>query len=142
MPTSATIPCDCCKLVKDGVCYDVTGWAASPIGSPGCFTNADLSIIRDRIELPIGFGRPTGEEVAACIVGAFVVDCSKEPSGFCRGKGKGGTYPWSSAVFEKVTDAHPAYTYTYLFEDCDLGDADLRVTVSILYIGECAREPT
>ena len=79
---------------------------------------------------------PTSEEVQSAIGGAFSVDCSMEESGFCRGRGSSGTYPWTAAVFETRTGSDGAsFSYYYLFEDCELDDADLKVTINLQYLG-------
>lgn len=141
MAASVTVPCDCCKNDEDRQCYEITGWSATPIGSPGCTTTAELQIVRRYIETP---GRsPTPSEVRSAIDGAFSVDCSTEPSGFCRNRGADGMYPWTSAVFEGVSDSSDPdrleqdfqLSYTYLFEDCQLGEADLQVAIGIRYLG-------
>jgi hypothetical protein len=137
MPKTVTIPCDCCDPEPDDrQCYEITGWSAETIGSPGCSTAVELDIYRRYIDGSAGRS-PSSDEVKSALDGAFSVDCSEEESGFCRDRGKSGMYPWSTAQFEGGGGADGAnFTYTYLFEDCDLDEADLRVTVSLRYIGE------
>lgn len=131
MSSSSTVSCDCCGVSRQ--CYEITGWSASPIGTPGCATTAELEIVRRYIEKPAGMS-PTPGEVQSAIDGAFSVDCSEEESGFCRGRGASGMYPWTSAVYE-ATSGSETSSYTYLFEDCQLGEADLRVTINVNYLG-------
>lgn len=136
MSSSTTVPCDCCKDDTDRQCYEITGWSASPIGTPGCATTAELEIVRRYIEKPAG-SSPTPSEVQAAIDGAFTVDCSMEESGFCRARGADGLYPWTSAVYQSSSSSGEgaAFSYTYLFEDCKLDEADLEVTVGVRYLG-------
>lgn len=133
-----TIECPCCSKEEDPEpdprqCYEITGWSARPIGTPGCTTTAELEIVRRYIEKPVGTGLTPGD-VQQALDGAFSVDCSEEESGFCRGRGASGMYPWTDAVYESSVGGGD-FSYSYLFEDCQLGDADLRVTVGIRYLG-------
>jgi hypothetical protein len=139
-----TIDCPCCRKDEPPEpddpreCYEITSWTAEAIGSPGCATTVELTIVRRYIDMPID-ETPSSDDVKSAIDGAFTVDCSQEESGFCRDRGADGLYPWSNAQFEDRSGTDGAnYSYTYLFEDCTLGDADLRVTVSLRYFGEGA----
>jgi hypothetical protein len=110
------------------------------MGSPGCSTTVDLTIQNQYIQTPLGQG-PTSDQVKDALEGSFSVDCDDEPSGFCRDRGKSGDYPWSTAIDEGGSSGgggeggEGEFSYSYLFEDCDLDDADLRVTVSLRYLG-------
>lgn len=134
MANSVTVPCDCCLPARQ--CYEITGWSASPIGNPGCATTAELEIVRRYIEKPVGTGLTPGD-VQQALDGAFSVDCSEEESGVCRGRGADGLYSWTSAVYESASESDGAtFSYTYLFEDCKLGDADLSVRINVRYVGD------
>jgi hypothetical protein len=134
-----TIDCPCCRKEEPPEpdprqCYEITGWSATPIGTPGCATTAELEIVRRYIEKPVG-SSPTPGEVQAAIDGAFTVDCSMEESGFCRARGSSGLYPWTSAVYESSSGEGEVFSYSYLFEDCKLDDADLEITIDLRYLG-------
>jgi hypothetical protein len=135
MPKTVTIPCDCCEQEPTTQCYEVTGWSAKTLGTPGCSTVVELDIRNRYIQTPLGQG-PTPDQVEGALDGAFSVDCSEEQSGFCRDRLKSGLYPWGDAVYEGSSGSGEGeFSYSYLFEDCDLGEADLSVTISLRYLG-------
>lgn len=136
MATSVTVPCDCCESAKNTNCYEVVGWTASPLGTPACTTTANLNVTRRYISAPLGSSPSTGD-IKGAIGGDFEVDCSNEASGFCQGKGASGSYPWENALYDSSMSTAYGADYSFLFEDCQLGSADMRIVVSTRYVGSC-----